>query len=83
MHKILDKFELRPDRTTDYGVSCLWESKKFIIDLSRENGVSMLAHKFLIESSSKLLVTRTGIKARLSLILGQIQLLTLELLALQ
>ena len=43
----------------------------------------MLAHSFSIESSSKLLVTRTGIKARTSLILGQIRLLTLELLALE
>ena len=42
----------------------------------------MLARSFSIESSSKLLVTRTGIKARMSLILGQIRLLTLELLAL-
>ena len=41
----------------------------------------MLARSFLIESSSKLLVTRTGIKARTSLILGRIRLLTLELLA--
>ena len=30
----------------------------------------MLAHSFLIESLSKLLVTRTGIKARRSSILG-------------
>ena len=43
----------------------------------------MLACLFLIESSSKLLVTRTGIKAWTSLILGQIRLLTLELLALE
>ena len=43
----------------------------------------MLAHSFLIQSSSKLLVTRTGIKARTSLISGQIRLLTLELLALE
>ena len=42
----------------------------------------MLARSFSIESSSKLLATRTGIKARMSLILGQIRLLTLELLAL-
>ena len=48
-----------------------------------ENGVSMLARLFLIESSSKLLVTRTGIKARTSLISGRIRLLTLELLALE
>ena len=38
----------------------------------------MLARSFLIESSSKLLVTRTGIKARLSLILGRIRPLILE-----
>ena len=43
----------------------------------------MLARLFLIESSSKLLVTRTGIKARTSLISGRIRLLTLELLALE
>ena len=43
----------------------------------------MLARSFLIESASKLLVTMTGIKARPSLISGQIRLLTLELLALE
>ena len=43
----------------------------------------MLAYSFLIESSSKLLVIRTGVKARTSLILGRIRLLTLELLALE
>ena len=43
----------------------------------------MLARSFSIESSSKLLVTRTGIKAQTSLISGQIRLLTLELLALE
>ena len=43
----------------------------------------MLAFSFLIESSSNLLVTRTGIKARTSLTSGRIRLLTLELLALE
>ena len=43
----------------------------------------MLARSCLIESSSKLLVTRTGIKARMSSISGRIRLLTLELLALE
>ena len=43
----------------------------------------MLARSFLIESLSKLLVTRTGIKARTILISGRIRLLTLELLALE
>ena len=33
MHKISDEFEFRPDRTTDYGVSCPWAPKKFPIDL--------------------------------------------------
>ena len=45
--------------------------------------VSMLACSFLIESSWKLLVTRTGIKAWTSLISGWNRLLTLELLALE
>ena len=43
----------------------------------------MLACSFLIESSSKLLVTKTGIKAWTSLISSWIRLLTLELLALE
>ena len=33
MHKISDEFEFQPDRTTDYGVSCSWASRKFPIDL--------------------------------------------------
>ena len=41
----------------------------------------MLARSFLIKSSSKLLVTRTGIKAQSSLNLGRIRPLILELLA--
>ena len=31
MHKISDKSEFRPDRTTDYGVSCPWASKNLPI----------------------------------------------------
>ena len=72
LHKISAKFKFWPDRTPDYGVSCPWE-----------NGASMLACSFLIESSSKLLVTRTGIKAQSSSILGLIRPLILELLALE
>ena len=83
MHKISDEIEFRPDRTTDYGVSCPWVSKKIPIDLLWESGVSMLARSFLIESSSTLLVTRTGIKDRTSLISGRMRLLTLVLLALE
>ena len=43
----------------------------------------MLVRSFLIKSSSKLLVTRTGIKTQTRLISGRIRLLTLELLALE
>ena len=43
----------------------------------------MLAYSFLIKSSSKLLVSRTGIKARSSSILDRIRPLILELLALK
>ena len=43
----------------------------------------MLARSFFIESSSKLLVTRTGIKAQSSSILGWIRPPILELLALE
>ena len=43
----------------------------------------MLACSFLIKSSGKLLVIRTGLKARLSSIFGQIRQLILELLALE
>ena len=72
--------QIGPLTTKLAALECL---KKFPIDLYWENGVSMLAYSFLIESSSKLLVTRTGIKARTSLISGLIRLLTLELLALK
>ena len=64
-------------------LAALERLKSFPIDLYWENGVSMLACSFLIQSSSKLLVTRTGIKARLSLILSRIRPLILELLALE
>ena len=33
MHKISDEFEFRPDRTTDYGVSCPWASKTIPVNL--------------------------------------------------
>ena len=64
MHKISDDFEFWPDRNTDYEVSCPWASKKFLVDLQWENGVSILALSFFIESSSKLLLIRTGIKGQ-------------------
>ena len=30
MHNIMNEFEFRPDRTTDYGVSCPLASKKYL-----------------------------------------------------
>ena len=51
-------------------LAALEDSKHFPINLQWKNGVSMLAHSLLIESSSKLLVNRTGIKARMSSISG-------------
>ena len=83
MHKISDVFEFWLDCTTDLGVSCPWASKKFPKDLQWENAASLLARSFFIESSSKLLVTRTGIKSLTNLISGRIRVLTLELLALE
>ena len=70
-------------QTTELAALEHWASKKIPIDLQWENGVSMLACSFLIKSSSKLLVTRTGIQAQLSSILGGIRPLILELLALE
>ena len=35
IHKISDKFEFWPDRTTDYRVSCPWASKKFPIEMGK------------------------------------------------
>ena len=47
--KILDKFEFRPDRITPYRVRCPWASKKLPSHrLIMGNGVSKLAHSFLI-----------------------------------
>ena len=36
MHNISNKFEFRPDWTTDYGVICPWTSKITPIDLQWE-----------------------------------------------
>ena len=36
MHKISDEFEFRPDRTTDYGVSCPWGKKEIPYTYNRK-----------------------------------------------
>ena len=68
MHNIMNEFEFRPDRTTDYGVSCPWASKKYPYrPYNGKNGVSTFSLLFLIGSFWYFHVTRTSIKAWLSL----------------
>ena len=68
MHNIMNEFEFRPDRTTDYGVSCPWASKKYPFrPYNGENGVSTFSLLFLIGSFWYFHVTRTSIKAWMSL----------------
>ena len=55
-------------RTTDYGVSCPWASKKYPYrPYNGENGVSTFSLLFLIGSFWYFHVTRTSIKAWMSL----------------
>ena len=68
MHNIMNEFEFRPDRTTDYGVSCPWASKKYPYrPYNGENGVSTFSLLFLIGSFWYFHVTKTSIKAWMSL----------------
>ena len=68
MHNIMNEFEFRPDRTTDYGVSCPWASKKYPYrPYNGENSVSTFSLLFLIGSFWYFHVTRTRIKAWMSL----------------
>ena len=71
--------QIGPPTTELSALECLKISHRLIMGKCCLHASSFI----LIESSSKLLVTRTGIKARASLISGQIRLLTLELLALE
>ena len=68
MHNIMNEFEFWPDWTTDYGVSCPWESKKYPYrPYNGENGVSTFSLLFLIGSFWYFHVTRTSINAWTSL----------------
>ena len=63
MHKISDEFKFRPDRITDYGVSCPWGLKishRLIVGKWCLHASSSIFDRI----TSKLLVTRTGIKVR-------------------
>ena len=80
MHNILDEFEFRPDRTTDYGeLAALERRKKF--PYNGKNEVITFSRLFLIGSFSYLQVMRTYIKAYTSLNFGQIPSLITELAA--
>ena len=68
MHNIMNEFEFRPDRTTDYRVSCPLASKKYPYrPYNGENGVSTFSLLFLIGSFWYFHVTRTSIKSWMSL----------------
>ena len=83
MHKISDRFEFRPDRTTDYGVSCLERlqniSHRLIMGKWCLHASLFIFGGIIIKVA--LLVIRTSIKARSSSILGRIRPLILKLLA--
>ena len=67
MHESLEESEIRPDLTTDCGVSCPLESeKKTHILIMGKNGVAIFSQPFLIKSFSYLQVTMTYIRAWMS-----------------
>ena len=75
--KILEKFDFHLDRTIHFGVTCPWVPKNTIFDLVR--GIAFL---ILIRSLWDLQIIWTGIKSQTSSNSCQMELLTLELLAL-
>ena len=76
-YNISDKFEFRPDPTSDCGVSCFRVFEKSVFCV-----VATLASLFFGGSSSFLQVTMITTISRMSLDLGQIRPLTAELAAL-
>ena len=67
MHESSEEFKIRPDPTTDSGVSCPLASEKIM----GKNGVATLSQLFLIKSFSYLQVT-TYIRAWMSSKFGHI-----------
>ena len=78
MHESLDKFQFRPDTTTNSRVICPCASEKLMYNVK-----NTLVPSFLIGSSSFLQVTRTSINAWTSSKFDQIRPLTAELAALE
>ena len=74
----MDEFEIRPNPTTDCGVSCPWASENLMF-----NVVNTLALSFVNGSSSFLQVTRTTIIYRRFSKFGQTEPRTAELAALE
>ena len=73
MHESSEEFEIRPEPTTDCGVSCPLVSEKNPHRLIMgKNGVATFSQLFLIKSFSYLQVTMTHIRAWMSLKFGQI-----------
>ena len=67
MHNIMNEFEFRPDRTTNYGVSYPWASKKYPHRLIMGKMMfPLFLCYFLIGSVWYFHVTRTSIKAWMS-----------------
>ena len=60
MHESSKEFEIRPDLTTDCGVSCPLASDKIPIDLGKSD-VSTFSQLFLIKSFSYLQLGNVGI----------------------
>ena len=69
MHESLEEFEIRPDLTTDCGVSCPLASEK----IPGKNGVATFSQLFLIKFFSYLRVTVTYIRAWMSSKFGQMR----------
>ena len=83
MHESLEEFEIRPDLTTDCGVSCPLASKKPHRLLMGKNDVATFSQLFLIKSFSYLQVAMPYIRAWMSSKFVQIRSGTTELAALE
>ena len=82
MHKLSDELEFRPDRTLTTELATLERLKnshRLIMGKWCHHASLFIFDRIII----KIAVTRTGIKAWSSLILGRIRPLILELLALE
>ena len=72
MHEGWEEFEIRPDPTTDCGVSYPLGSEKSPYTYNGENGVATFSQLLLIKFFSYLQVTMTYIRAWMSSNVGQI-----------